>query len=41
VARHLVGASWQSLSIPVGKSAQFNQAPAKYIVDLKTGGKTT
>jgi len=31
VARHLVGASWQSLSIPVGKSAQFNQAPAKYI----------
>src|SRR4051812_9221850 len=31
LAKHLVGAPWESLSIPVGKSAQFNQAPAKYI----------
>lgn len=31
VAKHLVGPGWKSLSIPVGQSAQFNQAPAKYV----------
>jgi len=31
LSKHLVGASWSSLSIPVGQSEQFNKAPAKYI----------
>ncbi len=31
LAKHLTGDQWQSLSIPVGKSAEFNKAPKKYI----------
>ncbi len=31
LAKHLVGNHWQSLSIPVGKSEQFNRAPTKYL----------
>lgn len=31
VAKHLRGASWRSLSIPVGRSKQFNRDPAKYV----------
>ena len=31
VAKHYTGSSWQSLSIPRGKSAQFNAKPAKYV----------
>lgn len=30
LAKHYAGDSWKSLSIPLGRSAQFNQAPAKY-----------
>jgi hypothetical protein len=31
VAKHFCGASWQTLSIPRGGSAQFNQQPAAYV----------
>lgn len=31
VAKHLAGSRWKSLSIPLGQSKQFNQAPAKYV----------
>lgn len=31
LAKHLVGDEWQSLSIPRGRSTEFNRAPAKYI----------
>src|SRR6185436_3712044 len=31
VAKHYAGNSWRSLSIPKGKSAKFNAAPAKYV----------
>ncbi len=31
VAKHQVGGSWRSLSIPRGQSTQFNRAPAKYV----------
>lgn len=31
LAKHLSGSNWNSLSIPVGKSSEFNQAPSKYI----------
>jgi hypothetical protein len=31
VAKHYAGSSWRSLSIPRGKSAQFNAGPAKYV----------
>ena len=31
VAKHLCGASWKTLSIPRGGSAQFNQQPAAYV----------
>ena len=31
VAKHYAGSSWRSLSIPRGKSAQFNANPAKYV----------
>ena len=31
LAKHFAGASWQSLSIPPGQSARFNQAPSKYL----------
>lgn len=31
LAKHLVGTNWKSMSIPRGKSAEFNQAPAKYL----------
>jgi hypothetical protein len=31
VAKHYAASSWRSLSIPRGKSAQFNANPAKYV----------
>jgi hypothetical protein len=31
LAKHLAGAQWKSLSIPLGASEQFNRAPAKYL----------
>ncbi len=31
LAKHFAGPAWQSLSIPLGQSARFNQAPAKYL----------
>jgi Protein of unknown function (DUF1572) len=31
IAKHYAGSSWRSLSIPRGKSAQFNANPAKYV----------
>jgi hypothetical protein len=35
IAKHLAGPNWQSLTIPVGGSAAFNQAPRKYLPDPK------
>lgn len=31
LAKHLSGHNWNSLSIPVGKSAEFNKSPSTYI----------
>jgi hypothetical protein len=31
LAKHYAGDRWSSLSIPVGRSEQFNQSPARYI----------
>jgi hypothetical protein len=31
LAKHLVGSRWQSLSIPRGKSEEFNRAPLPYL----------
>ncbi len=31
VAKHYAGDSWRSLSIPKGKSAEFNARPTKYV----------
>ena len=31
VAKHYAGSSWGSLSIPKGKSAEFNAKPTKYV----------
>ncbi len=31
LAKHFSGPAWQSLSIPVGQSARFNQSPTKYL----------
>ena len=31
LAKHYAGSSWRSLSVPKGKSAEFNAKPAKYI----------
>lgn len=31
IAKHYAGESWRSLSIPKGKSAEFNKNPVKYI----------
>ena len=31
VAKHLRGAEWRTLSIPLGKSAEFNRSPARYV----------
>jgi Protein of unknown function (DUF1572) len=31
IAKHYAGGSWRSLSIPKGKSAEFNAKPAKYV----------
>ena len=31
LAKHFAGAEWKSLSIPVGGSERFNQAPTKYV----------
>ena len=31
VAKHLSGKNWKSLSIPLGKSEEFNRAPTNYI----------
>ncbi|HEV2452806.1 MAG TPA: DUF1572 family protein [Verrucomicrobiae bacterium] len=36
VARHHAGGSWRSLSIPKGKSAEFNARPAKYVDPQKS-----
>jgi hypothetical protein len=33
LARHHAGTNWQSLSIPRGKSADFNRQPAAYLAD--------
>lgn len=33
VARHFAGESWQSLSVPKGKSKEFNFAPTGYLAD--------
>lgn len=31
VAKHFAGGGWESLSIPRGDSARFNQAPSRYV----------
>jgi uncharacterized damage-inducible protein DinB len=31
LAKHYAGDAWQSLSIPLGKSAEFNRAPTPYL----------
>jgi hypothetical protein len=31
VAKHYRGSSWRTLSIPVGRSEEFNRSPARYI----------
>ena len=31
VAKHLRGAEWRTLSIPLGKSTEFNRNPARYV----------
>ena len=31
LAKHFAGPRWKTLSIPVGESAKFNQAPARYV----------
>jgi hypothetical protein len=31
VAKHYAGSSWRSLSIPKGKSAEFNKKPTRYV----------
>ena len=31
LAKHLAGPRWKTLSIAVGESAKFNQAPARYV----------
>lgn len=31
VAKHHRGAEWRTLSIPVGRSAEFNRSPARYV----------
>jgi hypothetical protein len=31
VAKHHCGSKWQSLSIPLGRSAEFNQNPTRYV----------
>lgn len=31
VAKHFAGSDWKSLSIPLGKSKEFNQEPDKYV----------
>ena len=31
VSKHYCGPKWRTLSIPLGRSAEFNQAPARYV----------
>ena len=31
VAKHHRGSSWRTLSIPVGRSAEFNRSPTRYV----------
>jgi hypothetical protein len=31
VAKHHCGSEWRTLSIPVGRSAEFNRSPARYV----------
>ena len=31
IAKHFCGPSWRSLSIPVGRSAEFNRSPTRYV----------
>src|SRR6185369_9784522 len=31
VAKHHCGPAWRTLSIPVGRSSEFNRSPARYI----------
>lgn len=31
VAKHYRGATWQTLSIPLGRSAEFNRNPSRYV----------
>ena len=31
VAKHYCGPAWRSLSIPVGRSSEFNRAPTRYV----------
>ena len=31
VAKHFCGANWRSLSIPLGKSQDFNRSPSRYV----------
>jgi hypothetical protein len=37
LAKHFAGRNWNSLSIPVGQSEQFNRAPTKYVPDPAGG----
>ena len=39
VAKHFCGASWKTLSIPRGGSAEFNQRPANYVQRTAKGLK--
>ena len=32
LGKHFAGTKWESLSIPVGQSEQFNRRPAKYVM---------
>jgi hypothetical protein len=31
VAKHYCGPAWRTLSIPLGRSADFNQSPVRYV----------
>lgn len=41
VAKHYAGNSWRSLSIPKGKSAEFNARPEKYVEGPDTAPERT
>jgi hypothetical protein len=40
VAKHHCGPAWRTLSIPLGRSADFNQAPTPYVPSTEQGAKT-